>query len=137
VKVHARYIQAPNWEKIVADATADAPGARSACAAKAADVEASAIATLEAYNISKRTTRLASLVRDWMGTKPVKDFERERLAQGSTIPVALVISDSKFSQIVEVGGGPNTPASHYMLNAGWSRAGGDWEFNARGLGRDL
>lgn len=137
MKVRARYVPAPGWEKLVADATADAPGARAACMSKASQVEASALAMLDAYNISTRTIRLASLVRDWMGVKSVKDFERKRLAEGSTIPVALVISDSKFSQIVEVGGGPKTPATHYMLNAGWARAGGDWEFNARGLGRDL
>jgi hypothetical protein len=131
MRISAKYIPEPGWEKIVADATANAPGARAACAAKAEEVEGSAKATLAAYGSTKRAQRLASLVMDWMGTLPVKDFERKRIASGSEIPVALVISDSKFSQAVEWGGGPKTPATFYMLNAGWSRATGDWEFSAR------
>jgi hypothetical protein len=135
VKIAAKYVPDPDWEENVANATADAPGARSACASKAAQVEASAIATLRAYNLSKRTTRLAALVLEEMGVKPVKDFERRKIASGTTVPVALVVSDSQFSQIAERGGGPRTPATFYMLNAAWSRAGGDWEFNPRKFSR--
>lgn len=135
MSVKVEFTPAANWERKVANATAEARGAKEACASKAREIESGALAALAAYDTTKRTARLANLVRDRLKVLPAGTFVREQLLPGTKIDVALVVSDSKFSGIVEYGGGPRTPATRFMTTAAWSGSSTKWEFHPRGRRR--
>lgn len=73
-------------------------------------------------------------VKDMIGVKPIKEYERVLFHKGTRIPVALVFSDSKYSQWLEYGHGHRLPAMRFMLAAARSVGGGKWIPRGRSKG---
>ena len=117
-----------NTEKIV-DATADVPGVRAICMAKATEVAGKSAANLATYNVvGTDAQKSRGEVQSEISVLPVQEFLRESDGMGGTIiPVALAISDDPASARWEYGSGRRIPMTRFMRKAVAAAGGIGWK----------
>lgn len=127
--IKARYIAVDNWEDVVVNAIANAPGVQSTCQAKAGAIAGSAGRNLLPYLITDNATRmLKEDVMAGIGVKPVDEFVRKKVFRGTIIPVALAICDSWAARWFELGNGRRVPMTRFMRKAVDSNDSAGWTY---------
>jgi hypothetical protein len=122
-----------DYEVLVADATADAPGVRAVCAVKAAEVIGAAGRNLLVQPTSDGDTLLSrGHVMASLDVLPVKVFRRRQVQRNSRIPVALAVANDPGAKRWEYGTRRRIPMTRFMRNAASAKAGRGWVFRARG-----
>lgn len=124
-KIHG----ATDFEYLVADATADAPGVPAALNSVTTKISASATAALASAPVTNRSTmNLRQKVAESIRVKTAKEFFRgmnskngrkeARRSKNTRIPVMIVVADSDYSRYFEFGTATRIPATHFMLKGG-------------------
>ncbi len=119
-------------DEVVVDALPEGRGVKAAVTATANRVAAGARSNAVSVGGSRDTQRLGRLVAEEIGVKPVKPFRRKRIYPNTKTTVALVVSDSLFSQLIEYGSGGRVSMTRFMRSAAGAAASKGVTFKARG-----